>query len=68
MNFERKALKDTYLTMLISGRDVYGEGRTCKFSAGGVLKVYSSQLLCHERAIIKGVHPQNKINRVHKTI
>jgi len=54
--------------MLISGRDIYGEGRTCKFSAGGVSKVSSSQLLCHERATIKGVHLQNKIIRVNKTV
>jgi hypothetical protein len=55
--------ENTYLaifTMLIIGRDIYGEGRTCKFSAGGVFKVSSSQLLCHERATIKGVHLQNK--------
>jgi len=44
------------LTILIRGRDIYGEGRIRIRPSGGVLRISSSQFLCHERATIKGVH------------
>lgn len=45
------------LTMLISGRHKYGERRVVIRSCGGVLRISSSQSLCHERATAKGLHP-----------
>ena len=68
-NWYADSSNNTYLailTILISGREIYGEGRTSKFSDGGVFKMSSSQFLCHERATIKGVHLQNENHRSQK--
>lgn len=45
------------LTTLISGRHKYGERRVGVRFCGGVLRISSSQSLCHERATAKGLHP-----------
>lgn len=46
------------LTMLISGRDRYDDGRMRTGTSGRLVRIPSTLLLCHERATIKGVNLQ----------